>query len=149
MINSKKFPIGLGLGLKDGISYPSLDHALKSGIRFFDTSTYYSLGALTQLSECLTDHHIDRSDVHLCVKLWVTTLGKNRQFDYDTVDRALDENVKAYIEDLKIGYSYIYISEILAIFLGAFCIDNHIAQTILSFSFFIFCGWCSCTVHEQ
>lgn len=104
MINYKKFPIGLGLGVKDGITYPSLNHALKSGIRFFDTSTYYAVGALNQLSECLTENNIDRSNVHLCVKLWVTTLGKNRQFDYDPIDRALDENVKAYIEELKIGY---------------------------------------------
>lgn len=104
MMDFKKFPIGLGLGVKDGITYPSLKHALKSGIRFFDTSTYYSVGGLNQLSECLTENDIDRSDVHLCVKLWVTTLGKNRQFDYDPIDRSLDENVKAYIEELKIGY---------------------------------------------
>ena len=104
MMDFKKFPIGLGLGVKDGITYPSLKHALKSGIRFFDTSTYYSVGGLNQLSECLTENDIDRGDVHLCVKLWVTTLGKNRQFDYDPIDRSLDENVKAYIEELKIGY---------------------------------------------
>ena len=104
MINHKKFPIGLGLGLKDGISYLSLEHALKSGIRFFDTSTYYPIGALSQLADCLIENRIDRSDVHLCVKLWVTTLGKNRQFDYDPIDRTLDENVKAYIDELKIGY---------------------------------------------
>jgi Ohr subfamily peroxiredoxin len=104
MINIRKISIGLGLGVKDGISYPSLDHALKSGIRFFDTSTFYSAGALKQISECLTQNHIDRSDVHLCVKLWVTTLGKNRQFDYDQIDRTLDENLKAYIEELQIGY---------------------------------------------
>lgn len=104
MIDIKKFPIGLGLGVKDGIKLPALDHALKSGIRFFDTSTYYSLGALNKFADCLTDHHIDRSEVHLCVKLWVTSLGKNRQFDYDPIDRALDENVKTYIEELKIGF---------------------------------------------
>ena len=104
MINHKKFPIGLGLGLKDGISYLSLAHALKSGIRFFDTSTYYPIGALSQLADCLIDNRIDRNDVHLCVKLWVTTLGKNRQFDYDPIDRALEENVRAYVEELKIGF---------------------------------------------
>ncbi len=104
MINNKKIPIGLGLGLKDGISYLSLAHALKSGIRFFDTSTYYPIGALSQFADCLIDNRIDRSDVHLCVKLWVTTLGKNRQFDYDPIDRALEENVKAYVEELKIGF---------------------------------------------
>jgi len=104
MINIKKFPIGLGLGVKDGVTYQALDHALKSGIRFFDTSTFYALGALNQLAECLADNQIDRSEVHLCVKLWITTLGKNRHFDYDQVDRSLDENVKAYIEELKIGF---------------------------------------------
>lgn len=104
MINIKKFRIGLGLGVKDGVSYQALDHALKSGIRFFDTSTFYALGALNQLSDCLADNHIDRSELHLCVKLWVTTLGKNRQYDYDPVDRSLDENIKAYIEELKIGF---------------------------------------------
>lgn len=104
MINNKKFPVGLGLGVKDGVTYQALDHALKAGIRFFDTSTFYSLGALNQLADCLANNHIDRSSLHLCVKLWVTTLGKNRQFDYDPVDRSLDENVKAYIEELKIDY---------------------------------------------
>ena len=104
MINIKKFPIGLGLGVKDGVTQQALDRALKSGIRFFDTSTFYSLGALNRFSDCLVDNHIDRSEVHLCVKLWVTTLGKNRQFDYDPIDRSLDENVKAYVEELKIGF---------------------------------------------
>ena len=104
MINIKKFPIGLGLGVKDGVSYQSLDHALKSGIRFFDTSTYYALGALTQFSDCLKDNQLNRSEIHLCVKLWVTSLGKNRQFDYDPIDRSIDENVKAYINELKLDY---------------------------------------------
>lgn len=104
MVDIKTFPIGLGFGVKDGITYPSLNHALRSGIRFFDTSTFYSVGALNQLSECLTENDIERSDVHLCVKLWVTTLGKNRQYDYDQIDRALDDNVKDYIAALKIDY---------------------------------------------
>ena len=98
------FPIGLGCGVQDGPSYEILDHALKSGIRFFDTSTLYSMGALKKLHECLKSNHLQRQDVHISLKLWITAFEKNRQFDYETFNFHLRENVLTYIQDLNLDY---------------------------------------------
>jgi Ohr subfamily peroxiredoxin len=98
------FPIGLGCGVQDGPSYEILDRALKGGIRFFDTSTLYSMGALNQLNECLKSNHLQRQDVHICLKLWITAFEKNRQFDHETFNFRLRENVQNYIQDLNLDY---------------------------------------------
>lgn len=98
------FPIGLGCGVKDGPSFEILNYALKSGIRFFDTSTLYSSGALNRLNECLRLNNLQRRDVHISLKLWITSFEKNRQFDYDTFNFSLKGNVLAYIQDLKLEY---------------------------------------------
>lgn len=104
MIDWKKFSIGLGCGVNNGTTYDALDYALKSGIRFFDTSTYYSKGAFNQFSECLQKNNINRNDVLLCLKLWVSSLGNNRQFDYDPINSVIEDNVKNYVQELGIGY---------------------------------------------
>jgi len=98
------FPIGLGCGVKDGPSFEVLNYALKSGIRFFDTSTLYSSGALNRLHECLALNHLQRQDIHISLKLWITSFEKNRQFDYDIFNFSLKENVLAYIQELDLEY---------------------------------------------
>lgn len=98
------FPIGLGCGVPDGPSYEILDCALKNGIRFFDTSTLYSVGALEQLNECLKQNQLERQDIHFSLKLWITAFEKNRQFDYDTFNFRLKENVLNYIQNLQLDY---------------------------------------------
>lgn len=98
------FPIGLGCGVQDGPSYEILDCALKSGLRFFDTSTLYSVGALDRLNECLELNHLQRKDIHFSLKLWITAFEKNRQFDYETFNFRLRENVLSYIQDLNLDY---------------------------------------------
>lgn len=99
-----RFPIGLGCGVQDGPSYEILDYALKSGIRFFDTSTLYSAGSLNRLNECLHENNLKRHDIHVCLKLWITAFEKNRQFDYDTFNFLLKENVLSYIAQNQLGH---------------------------------------------
>lgn len=100
----QSFPIGLGCGVSEGPSFEILNYALKCGIRFFDTSTLYSTGALNRLNECLSLNHLERKDVHVSLKLWITAFEKNRQYDYDNFYFLLKDNVQKYINDLGLGY---------------------------------------------
>ena len=100
----QRFPIGLGCGVQDGLTYEALDQALKSGIRFFDTSTFYAVGALSKLTECLKNNNIAREEIHLSLKLWVTAFERNRQFDYDPFNYCLQENIQSYLQSLQLDY---------------------------------------------
>ncbi|MGA9660040.1 MAG: aldo/keto reductase [Asticcacaulis sp.] len=82
-MQSQDIKIGLGCGVGDGIKKDVLIKALQSGIRYFDTASLYSLGAITEFDRILEDLSIDRKDVHLSVKLWITDLGPNRYHDWD------------------------------------------------------------------
>ncbi len=73
--------IGLGCGLGSGVSRDVLIKALNSGIKYFDTSSFYRVGALSEFESILRDLGIAREDVHLSQKLWVTDLGINRSGD--------------------------------------------------------------------
>ncbi len=75
------FACGLGCGVRDGISQEILEAALEGGIRYFDTSTFYPVGAMAQFDETLQRLGIDRGDVHISLKLWITELGWNRGND--------------------------------------------------------------------
>jgi len=77
------FPIGLGCSVYHGISSTILEAALAGGIRYFDTSTYYSRGAISQFDDILKKLGIERDSIHLSLKLWLTELGHNRIADWD------------------------------------------------------------------
>lgn len=104
MIRSKKHQIGLGCGVNNGIQYETLDHALKNGIRFFDTSTYYAKGALDQFATCLQKNNIPREEVNFCLKLWISSLGFNRELDYEPITPVIEDNLKHYVQELGIDY---------------------------------------------
>ncbi len=74
--------IGVGCGVRNGFSLQVLEEALRRGIRYFDTSTFYAVGALADLDGVLARMGIDRNDVHISLKLWMTDLGKTRTNDY-------------------------------------------------------------------
>jgi diketogulonate reductase-like aldo/keto reductase len=88
-LNSIDFKIGIGCGVGDGISREVLVKALESGIRYFDTSSFYSVGILNQLDNILNELSIDRETVHLSLKLWITDLGINRTTDWNAHEMSL------------------------------------------------------------
>ncbi len=73
--------IGLGSGLGSGVSRDVLTKALKLGIRYFDTASFYQVGALSEFDAIVHYLGIPRNEVHLSQKLWVTDLGANREGD--------------------------------------------------------------------
>ncbi|PWT72604.1 MAG: hypothetical protein C5B59_15320 [Bacteroidetes bacterium] len=79
-----EFKIGIGCGVRNGISYEVLQRALELGVRYFDTSTFYPVGALNQFDELLAILNIDRNTVHLSIKLWISDLGTNRDNDFNS-----------------------------------------------------------------
>jgi diketogulonate reductase-like aldo/keto reductase len=82
-MNSKDFRIGLDCGVPNGISSDVLEQGLKLGIRYFDTSTFYPVGAIHNFDATLEKLNINRGILHLSLKLWITELGVNRSNDYD------------------------------------------------------------------
>jgi diketogulonate reductase-like aldo/keto reductase len=94
MIFNHEIKIGLGCGVGGGLPQPLLEESLKLGCRYFDTSSFYAVGSLNALKIELSKLAIARSDVHLSLKLWVTDFGRNRKFDYESIDISIENSIE-------------------------------------------------------
>ncbi|MDV6331042.1 aldo/keto reductase [Asticcacaulis sp. 201] len=93
--------VGLGCGLGAGVSRDVLVKALKSGIRYLDTASFYQVGALSELDEILLELGIPRDEVHLSQKLWVTDLGRNRSHDGEAHLMSLKSIYEGLLQDFS------------------------------------------------